>query len=286
MKVFVTGGSGLVGSNVVEHLVAAGHTVTGLARSEASASKLTSLGATPTASAADAVIHCAFNHETFMKPNGMVQPNEEDRAAITAMCDALVSSGPGKTFINSSAILTNITDDEFSPIPEGPAGPRGPAEKLLLSYSERGVRTINVRLSPVHCAGYEQTFLAAMIGIAKKNGFVGYVGEGTNVWPAVHAKDAGALYVLGLTSEKVKSGSNLNAVAEAGIPTKEIVEFIAKKMGLEAKSIPPAEAQAHFGFLGFALQAGRKITTKYTREWTGWEPTGPGLFEDLETYNF
>ncbi|KAH8814513.1 hypothetical protein DL96DRAFT_1623992 [Flagelloscypha sp. PMI_526] len=165
-----------------------------------------------------------------------------------------------------------VPTDEFSPIPEGF---RGPAEKILLSYSERGVRTINIRLPPlVHSAGSEHPFVTGQIAAAKKSGFVGYVGEGKNVWPAAHAKDAGALYVLGLTSEK------------EGIPTKDIAEFIAKKMGLEAKSVAPAEAQAHFGFLGFILQGGRKITTKYTREWTGWEPTGPGLFEDLDTYNY
>ncbi|KAH8806946.1 NAD-dependent epimerase/dehydratase [Flagelloscypha sp. PMI_526] len=301
MKVFVTGGSGRIGSNVVEQLVAAGHTVTGLARSEASASKLVSLGATPVhgthtslsvlaeaASAADAVIHCAFNHDVLLSgtPNGLEQANDEDRAAITAMCDALLSSGSGKTFINSSGLLINITEDEFSPIPEGSLhAARGLAEKLLLTYSDKGVRTINIRLSPVvHSADAEHIFIMGLIAAAKKNGYVGNVDGANNVWPAAILQHFMSLHSP--LVQKVKSGSNLNGAVEEGIPTRDITEFIAKKMGLETKNVPPAEAIDRLGFVGMVLQKGRKVTNKYTKEWTGWEPTGPGLFEDLETYSF
>ncbi|KAH8814512.1 hypothetical protein DL96DRAFT_415039 [Flagelloscypha sp. PMI_526] len=243
MKVFITGGSGLIGSYIVEQLVAAGHTVTSLARSDASASKLTSLGATPVrgthtelsilaenAAAADAVIHCAFNHGIFLQPNGIVQANEEDRAAITAMCDALVSSGSGKTFINSSGLISNIAGDEFSAKAEGPHALRALSEKILLGYSERGIRTINIRLATiVHSATSEHPFITGQIAAAKKNGFVGYVGEGSNVWPAVHAKDAGALYALALTSDKIKSGSNLNGIAEGGVQRRRLPSSLQRR---------------------------------------------------------
>jgi nucleoside-diphosphate-sugar epimerase len=129
-------------------------------------------------------------------------------------------------------------------------------------------------------------FISGQVGIAKKSGFVGYVGEGNNVWPSVHVQDAATLYVLALTSDKVKAGSNLHAVANEGVPTKEIAEFIAKKTGLETKSIPPAEAMGHWGFLGMVLSIGGKTTTKLTQEWTGWEPKQQGLFEELESYTF
>ncbi|KAH8814492.1 NAD-dependent epimerase/dehydratase [Flagelloscypha sp. PMI_526] len=299
MKVFVTGASGYIGSNIVEQLVASGHTVTALVRSPSAVDKVTSLGATPiqgdhtdlellrqSVKDVDAAIHTAFNHSLFTQPNGFAQVFEQDRAVISTICDTFI--GTGKTFVNSSGVLGNATDDEFSEKEEGLAfGLRFLSEKLLFSYAERGVRTINIRLSPVvHGGNKENAFIAGMIAAAKKSGFAGYVGEGANIWPAVHVKDAAALYALALTSEKVKPGSNLNAVAETGTSTKEIAEFIAQKLGVKAKSVDPADAAAHWGFIAGFIQSGRKTTTKYTREWTGWEPKGPGLFEDLEDYMF
>ncbi|KAH8833404.1 hypothetical protein DL96DRAFT_1585979 [Flagelloscypha sp. PMI_526] len=301
MKVFLTGGTGRIGSHIVEHLVAAGHTVTALARSDSSAEKLLSLGATTivrgshtdltvlsqAAAESDAVLHCAFNHDIIFQPNGYAMACEEDRAAITAMCDALVESGTGKTFINSSGTLGNLTEDEMSAKAEtqDPAGFRQLSEKLVVSYVDRGVRGINLRLAPVtHGEGSEHPFITNQIQVAKKVGFAGYIGEGSNVWPAAHAKDAAALYVLALTAEKVKPGANLNGIAEEGIPTREIAEFIGRKLGVESKSVPPEEAMNQWGPFSQILGSGGKITNQLTREWTGWTPTGPGLFEAMEDY--
>ncbi|KAH8814498.1 putative polysaccharide synthesis protein [Flagelloscypha sp. PMI_526] len=299
MKVFVTGASGYVGSHIVEQLVASGHIVTALVRSPSGVEKIKALGATPiqgdftnlellrqSVKDVDAVIHTAFNSSVFSQPGGFAQAFEQDRAVISTICDVFI--GTGKTFVNSCGTLGNVTEDEFSEKQEGGWWSiRTPSEKLLFSYAERGVRVINIRLSPiVHGDGQEHVFIAPQIEIAKKSGFVGYVGEGANVWPAVYVKDAATLYSLALTSERVKPGSHLNAVAETETSTKEIAEFIAKKLGLETKSIALADAAAHWGFLGGVLQSGGRITTKYTREWTGWEPHGPSLFEDLEEYTF
>ncbi|KAH8814544.1 NAD-dependent epimerase/dehydratase [Flagelloscypha sp. PMI_526] len=264
MKVFVTGATGFLGSNIVKQLIAAGHTVTGLARSDASAEKLTSLGGIPVRGThtdletlaeasknADAVIHTAFNHALFAQPNGFIQACEEDRAAIKAIHSS-----------TASGTLGTAGEEETS----------GKSEAVVASYADRGVRGINLRLSPIHM------FITGQVGVAKKSGFVGYVGEGSNVWPSVHVQDAATLAFT--------AGSNVHAVANEGVPTKEIAEFIAKKMGLETKSIAPDAAVGHWGFLGMVLISGGKTTTKLTQEWTGWTPKEQGLFEELESYTF
>jgi nucleoside-diphosphate-sugar epimerase len=130
-------------------------------------------------------------------------------------------------------------------------------------------------------------FIGGQIAAAKGHGFVGYVGAGDNLWPACHVSDASALYILALTSEKVQAGATLNGVGEAGIPLKDIAEFIARKLGMETKSVKAEDAQELWGFLGHIVQMGGKITNEYTREWTGWNPNGPTLFEDMDSsYKF
>lgn len=294
MKVFVTGGSGLIGSNVILELIAKGHTVNALARSDASIAKVKSLGATPIkgsqtdlsvlseqASIADAVLHLAFNNEAIVGGD-VATACKEEKEAIKAMCDALVNTN--KSFVASGGMLGAIDTDENGhfKLPF----PRLEIEPFVLSYVEKSVKANNIRLSPVtHAAGIEHPFISVQIAIAKKTGVAGYIGDGSKAWCAVHAKDAAALYVLAI--EKGLSGKNLHAAAELKIPTKTIAEYIGKKLNVPVKSITPEEAAASgYGFVAMVMNLGGEFTTKLTREWTGWEPKQPGLFATIETYKW
>jgi nucleoside-diphosphate-sugar epimerase len=297
MKIFITGASGFVGSNIVRLLVADGHSVTGLARSDASADKIASLGATPVrgthtdldvlrnaASEADATIHCAFNHDdAFSKPTGFIQACDEDRAAIAVICDVLCDTG--KTFINTSGTMGNLGPDETSAKHIGPEMPRGLSENLTLSYAKRGVRALVIRLAPiVHGQGKEHPFIATQIAVAKESGFAGNVGE--TKWPAVHVEDAARLFVLALDEGKAPSGSSLHAVGEEGVLTRDIAEFIGRKLGVETRKVEAADAMAHWGFVGQILCLGSPATAVLTRQWTGWAPKEQGLFSAIEGYAY
>jgi len=301
MLVFVTGGSGLVGNSLIPQLVEAGHTVTALARTDASVSKVSALGATPVRGAhtdldvlrkaageADATIHLAFNHGIMMNPGGAIQACQEDRDATSAICDAIIASGKPGTFISSSGTLGSTGEDETSGKHGSPHNPRHLSEELTRAYGEKGVRTIVMRLPPVvHGPGYEHPFISTQIKVAKETGVAAYIGDGSQLWPSVHVKDAAALYVLALT--KGPSGVNMHAVQEEGIPVKEIAEFIAKKLGAETKSIATSQeaiAGPYGGFVGWVMGLGGKATTVKTKEWTGWEPKEYGLFKELEGYKY
>ncbi|WVQ96382.1 hypothetical protein IAU59_003487 [Kwoniella sp. CBS 9459] len=296
MKIFITGGTGLQGTYIVKQLIAEGHTVTALARSDASVAKAKSLGATPVqgdhrslevlreqASSADAVLHLAFR--SFETPDGYVSACEEDRAAITAMCETLV--GTSKTFIYASGTLLTAGKTEDDPKENNDAFPRILSDRLVHSYAAKGVRALVVRCPPVvHSSEHRHLFITSQIQAAKKYGYAAYIGDGQAVWPSVHAKDAAMVYVLALDPTKAPNGAALHPVAEEGIPVKVIAEFIAKKLNMEVKSIPPEQALAHFGFTGFVLQMNNPTTSKRTREWLGWESKEIGLLEELEEYEY
>lgn len=291
MRVFVTGASGWIGSATVDELLAAGHEVVGLARSDASATALQAKGAQVRrgdlddvegiragAADADAVIHLANKHD-FDNP---AVSNGAERAAVTAIGDTL--EGSGRPFLLASGVVAlaegrPATEDDPSPF-HGPDAPRGGSENLALEYVARGVHTVGLRFAPtVHGAG-DHGFIAVLTRIAREKGVAGYVGEGTNRWPAIHRSDAARLVRLGL--EKAPAGSLLHAVGEEGIASREIAEAIGRAVGVPAASIAAEDVAAHFGWIGLFFGMDAAASSTHTQELLGWTPTGPTLVADLE----
>jgi nucleoside-diphosphate-sugar epimerase len=290
MRVFVTGASGWIGSAVVDDLLAAGHEVTGLARSDASAAAIEAKGARVRrgdlddldniragAKDADAVIHLANKHD-FVNP---AVSNAAERAAVQTIGDTLV--GTGRAFLLASGVAAlaqgrPATEDDASPF-HGPDSPRGGSENLALEYVERGVRAVSLRFSPTVHGTSDHGFIAVLAAIARQRGVSGYPGDGTNRWAAVHRLDAARLVTLGL--EKAPAGTRLHAVAEEGIPTREIAEAIGRAFDLPVTSIDADAVQDHFGWIGAFFAMDLSATSTATRELLGWTPTGPTLIEDL-----
>jgi nucleoside-diphosphate-sugar epimerase len=294
MRVFVTGASGHIGSAVVPELLAAGHEVTGLARSESSAAVCTAAGAAvlsgsiydldllrAAAADADGVIHLAFNHEA-MRSGDMAGAAAADHAAIEVMLDAL--AGTDKPFVGTSGTLLlaitapgRIGSEDFA----APGGPRIDAENLTIDTAARGVRTSVIRLPPtVHSSLDTHGFIPTLIGMARANGAAAYVGDGANRWPAGHTLDAAHLYRLAL--ESAPAGSRLHAVGDEGVPFREIAEAIGRNLGVPTVSIAPEQADERLGFLGGFAQLDNPTSSELTRKLLGWEPTHPGLIADLD----
>jgi nucleoside-diphosphate-sugar epimerase len=287
MRVFVTGASGFIGSAVVPELLGAGHQVVGLARSEGAARALAAAGAAvhrgslddldslrAGAAQADGVIHLAFIHD-FSNYEASVGA---DRRAIETLGGALAGSERPLVIASGLAGLApGRTAVESDP---APARMRGLSEETMLALATRGVRTAIVRLPPsVHGAG-DHGFVPHLINVAREKRVAAYVGEGNNRWPAVHRLDAARLFRLAL--ERAPAGSRLHAIADEGVPTREIAAVIGRRLSLPLASRPLEEASAHFGFLGpfFALDA--PASSALTRAQLDWHPTGPGLLADLD----
>ncbi|WP_445516484.1 SDR family oxidoreductase [Streptomyces sp. NEAU-174] len=293
MHVFVTGGSGLTGPTVVAELVAAGHTVTGLARSDTAAARLESLGAAPHrgsledldslrsgAEAADGVLHMAFGGD-FADPDDLVR---RDRTAIEALGRAL--AGSGKPFVSTSGTLVmpggRESTEKDEPDVAGIAGFRVPGERACLGFAAQGVRASVVRLAPtVHGPG-DYGFIGMLVATARETGVSAYVGDGGNRWPAVHRRDAAVLFRLAL--EKGPAGSVLHGVAESGVRFKSIAESIGRGLGLPTASLTPGEAATHFPSPAIATFFGfdGPVSSSHTRELLGWAPTHATLLEDVE----
>lgn len=287
MKVFVTGASGWIGSAVLPELIAGGHDVVGLARSDGSAAAITAAGATAKygslddldslregAAAADAVVHLAFKHD-FTDYAGA---GRTERAAITTLGDALAGSDRPLLFASGVALLTpGRVATETDPNPRsGPDAPRGGAEQLAFEYTGRGVRTVSLRFAPtVHGAG-DHGFVAALVGIARERGVSAHVGDGTNRWPAVHVSDAAALVRLAL--DHAPAGAIVHAVAEEGVPTRDIAAAIGQGLGVPVVSTADPE---HFGWLGPIFAADLPASSALTQKELNWTPTHPTLLEDL-----
>jgi nucleoside-diphosphate-sugar epimerase len=301
MRVFVTGASGWIGSAVVPELIGAGHQVTGLARSDASAAALTAAGAQvhrgtlddpgslrDAAAASDGVIHLAFKHDLAF--SGDFQgAADADRRAVETIGDAL--AGSGRPFLIASGTLGlalgrvaterdgHGRDPAVAAMGSGPLTRLATAE-LVLSLASRGVRSSVVRLPPTNHGEGDHGFIAALVGIARDKGVSGYIGDGSNRWPAVHRLDSAHLFRLAL--EGAPAGSTLHAVADEGVPIRDIAEVIGSHLNLPVVAISPEDAGGHFTWLAGFLAADSPASSTLTRELLGWQPTQPGLIDDLD----
>jgi nucleoside-diphosphate-sugar epimerase len=299
MRVFVTGASGHIGSAVVPEIVGAGHEVIGLARSDRAAAALEAAGcdvargdlADPdgiaeAAADADGVIHLAFQHESIREGDfeGAVAT---DLRAIDAIGEAL--AGDDKPFVTTSGTLmlgqAGISQRPGREDDVIDGGPRVDAENATIAFADRGVRSSVVRLPPlVHSTLDAHGFGPTLIRIARDSGVAGYVGAGTNRWPAVHTLDAARVYRLAL--ERAPAGTRLHAVGDLGIRFREIAEAIAARLGIPAQSIPSDEADAHFAFLAGLVGLDNPVSNDRTRELLDWTPSEPGLIEDLDAGHY
>lgn len=296
MHVFITGGSGLTGPAVVTELLAAGHTVTGLARSDAAAARLEALGATPhpgslddldslctAAEAADGVLHMAFGGDF----SDLADMTRRDRTAIEALGQVLV--GSGKPFVSTSGTLVMPAGRESTerdePDTAGLAAFRIAGERACLDLAGQGVRASVVRLAPtVHGPG-DHGFIAWLVDTARKSGQSAYVGDGANRWPAVHRLDAAVVFRLAL--EGAPAGSVLHATAE-NVPFRSIAETVGRGLGLPVVSLTPEEAAGHFvsPFIAAAYGLDAPVSSRLTRELLGWSPRHPTLLDDVENGDY
>jgi nucleoside-diphosphate-sugar epimerase len=289
MRVFVTGATGFVGSAVVRELIAAGHQVLGLARSENGAAALKAAGAQvqrgsleelPTlgsgAVAADAVIHAAFNHDfSRFKDNC-----ELDRQAIGVLAQALAGSARPLIVTSGTALLApGRLASEADTAPDDSPVPRIATDQAAAAALASGVAVQLVRLPPTTHDKDQGGFLPFLIGIAREKGVSAYIGEGRNRWPAVHRLDAAQLYRLAL--EKGSAGARHHAVAEEGVPLRDTASAIARHLGVPLVGIPAEEAAAHFGWFAHFAALDAPASSRKTRELLGWQPRQPGILADL-----
>jgi len=287
MRVFVTGASGWIGSAVVPELTGAGHQVLGLARSDASAAAIAAAGAEVLrgglhdldalragAADCDGVIHLAFIHD-FTDFEASVGA---DRRAIETMGAAL--EGSGKPLVIASgtpALPGHVATERDDFAPGSPVAGRGENARAALEAAARGVRSSVVGLPrTVHGDGDRHGFIARLVGIARDKGVSGYVGDGSNRWPAVHVLDAAHLFRLAV--ERAPAGSRLHAVGDEGVPTRDIAEVIGRHLSVPTASVPAEE----FGWLGMIYAIDQPASAALTRELLGWRPVHPGLIEDMD----
>jgi nucleoside-diphosphate-sugar epimerase len=301
MRIFVTGASGWIGSAVLPELIGAGHHVVGLARSDASAAALTAAGAEvhlgslddldslrSGAAASDGAIHLAFRHDLAF--SGDFQgAADADRRAVEALGDALAGSdrplliASGTLGVSPGHLATEADGHGANPaVAAWGDGPRTRWEtgEFALSLASRGVRSSVVRLPPTNHGDGDHGFVATLVGIARDKGVSGYIADGTTRWPAVHRLDSARLF--GLAVENAPAGSTLHAVADEGVPIRDIAEVIGRHLGLAVVSISPEEAGEHFTWMAGFLGADSPASSALTQELLGWHPTHPGLIEDLE----
>jgi nucleoside-diphosphate-sugar epimerase len=290
MHVFVTGATGWVGSAVVEELLGAGHTVTGLARSDQSAAALAAAGAAVLrgsledldslragAAASDAVIHTAFNHDfSRFAENGAVE-----RTAIDALASALAGSSRPLIVTSGVALVAPgrvVTEDDFRD-PNATAFPRDP-ESAAAAAAKGGIPVSIIRLAPsVHGKGEHHGFVPVLIGIARQHGASAYVEDGNNRWPGVHRRDAARLYRLAL--DRAAEYAVYHAIADEGVPFREIADAIGRGLNVPVVGKSAGDADAHFGWFARFAQLDAPASSVKTRETLGWRPTEASLLDDL-----
>lgn len=294
MHVFVTGATGFVGSAVVQELLAAGHTVTGLARSDAGAAALEAGGArvqrgtlddldvlTRAAAAADGVVHTGFNHD-FSR---FAQNCEQDRRAIEALGEGLLGSRRPLLVTSGLALLASgrLATEDDAPVPASPSYPRA-SEHAAERLAAQGVHASTVRLPPsVHGEG-DHGFVPMLIGIAREKGLAATVGAGTNRWASVHRRDAARVFRLAL--ECGARGARYHAVHDEGVPFSDLTAVIARRLNVPQTALAPHEAAAHFGWFAHFAGIDMAASSARTRAMLDWTPRESGLLEDVDSTHY
>jgi nucleoside-diphosphate-sugar epimerase len=289
MHVFVTGGTGTIGSAVVAELLGNGHTVIALARSDSSEQSLTHAGAEVLrgeisdldvlrtgAAQSDGVISLAFspNYDT---PEGLSAAVAEEGAAMAALGEALIGSDHPIVTVSGTPWVPGRAATEDDPLPtDGPVGGRGRSVNALLELASSGVRSTAVRMPrTVHNQG-KGGFAGLLTEQARRAGVVGYPGDGTQRWPSVHALDAAVLFRLAL--ESAPAGTAWHAVADEGDQVRDIAAVIGRRLNLPVEPVP----EETFGPFGPIFAMDQPASSTHTREVLGWEPTHASLLDDLE----
>jgi nucleoside-diphosphate-sugar epimerase len=303
MKVFLTGATGFIGSAIVPELIAAGHHVLGLTRSDAGAQALRAAGAEAYrgtledieslragAAQSDGVIHCAFDHSAFGQDfSKFIDVCEKDRRAIEAMGDVLVGSDrpfliTSGTGIGSTGPGQPASEDYYD---AKHANPRKASEEAGAAVAARGVNVSVVRLPQVHDT-VKQGLVTYSVLIAREKGISAYIGDGKNRWPAAHVLDVAHLYRLALEKQRAErqSTSRYNAVAEEGVPMKNIAEVIGRGLNVPTVSLTSEQAKDHFGWLAMFAGLDMPASSTLTRRRLGWTPVGPNLIADLKQMRY
>lgn len=297
MRIFLTGATGFIGSVLVQELVNSGHQVLGLTRSDAGAESLRAGGAEALrgnledleslrsgAAQADAVIHTAFDHN-FQDLEKFVASCEKDRKAIEAMGSALAGSDRLLIITSGTGMGNRVpgqlaTEDHFNP--EHP-NPRKASEMAGAAAAERGTKVCVVRLPQVHNT-LKQGLITPLIEVIRQKGVSAYLGDGQNRWPAAHVSDTARLYRLAV--EKGEGGVRYHAIAEEGVPMRDIAEVLGRGLNVPVKSVAAEEAPEYFGWLSAFVGLDMPASSVYTQKSLEWRPTGPGLIADLERMRY